>query len=135
MAASAGRGTGWRRETANERRQEGLTRHASKAVSPATFARQYLHEPVPETWRLSGRGEGFRAHVVSYADDFVILSRGSAEEALAWTRAVMTKLGLPLNEGKTSVKDARRTFRLPWLHVEVHDIFLMEAGGTWARAH
>ena len=59
-------------------------------------------------WRLSGRGEAFRAHVVSYADDFVILSHGSAEEALAWTRAVMTKLGLSLNEGKTSVKDARR---------------------------
>ena len=59
-------------------------------------------------WRLSGRGEAFRAHVVSYADDFVILSRGHAEEALIWTKAVMTKLGLTLNETKTSVKDARR---------------------------
>src|SRR5512135_335114 len=59
-------------------------------------------------WRLSGRGEAFRAHVISYADDFVILSRGHAEEALAWTRAVMTKLGLTLNEAKTSLKDARR---------------------------
>ena len=59
-------------------------------------------------WRLSGCGEAFRAHVVSYADDFVILSRGLAPEALAWTRAVMTKLGLTLNEAKTSVKDARR---------------------------
>ena len=59
-------------------------------------------------WRLSGRGEAFRAHVVNYADDFVILSRGRAEEALAWTKAVMTKLGLTLNEAKTSVKDARR---------------------------
>ena len=58
-------------------------------------------------WRLSGRGEAFRAHVVSYADDFVILSRGHAEEALAWTKAVMTKLGLALNEAKTSVKNAR----------------------------
>src|SRR5208282_210879 len=58
-------------------------------------------------WRLSGCGEAFRAHVVSYADDFVILSRGLAPEALAWTRAVMTKLGLTLNEAKTSVKDAR----------------------------
>src|SRR5512135_2483736 len=58
-------------------------------------------------WRLSGRGEAFRAHVISYADDFVILSRGHAEEALAWTRAVMTKLGLTLNEAKTSLKDAR----------------------------
>src|ERR1700674_3182398 len=59
-------------------------------------------------WRLSGRGEVLRAHVVSYADDFVILSRGHAEEALTWTKAVMTKLGLTLNEAKTSVKDARR---------------------------
>ena len=58
-------------------------------------------------WRLTGRGEAFRAHVVSYADDFVILSRGHAEEALAWTKAVMTKLGLTLNETKTSVKNAR----------------------------
>ena len=58
-------------------------------------------------WRLSGRGEAFRAHVVSYADDFVILSRGCAEEALTWTKAVMTKLGLALNEAKTSVKNAR----------------------------
>jgi RNA-directed DNA polymerase len=58
-------------------------------------------------WRLTRRGEAFRAHVVSYADDFVILSRGCAAEALAWTRAVMTKLGLTLNEAKTSVRDAR----------------------------
>ncbi|MDR2985278.1 MAG: hypothetical protein LBV34_10595, partial [Nocardiopsaceae bacterium] len=29
------------------------------------------------------------------ADDFVILSRGCAIEALAWTKAAMTKLGLP----------------------------------------
>jgi RNA-directed DNA polymerase len=59
-------------------------------------------------WRLTGRGEVFHAHVISYADDFVILSRGHAEEALTWTRAVMTKLGLTLNEAKTSVKNARR---------------------------
>jgi RNA-directed DNA polymerase len=59
-------------------------------------------------WRLTGRREAFRAHVVSYADDFVILSRGCAAEALAWTKAVMTKLGLTLNEAKTSVKDARQ---------------------------
>ena len=59
-------------------------------------------------WRLTGRGETFRAHVIAYADDFVILSRGHAAEALTWTRAVMAKLGLTLNEAKTSLKDARR---------------------------
>src|SRR3954465_6232343 len=58
-------------------------------------------------WRCSGRGEAFRAHIVNYADDFVILSQRCAAEALAWTKAVMTKLGLTLNEAKTSVRDAR----------------------------
>jgi RNA-directed DNA polymerase len=59
-------------------------------------------------WRLSGCGEMFCAHVVSYADDFVILSRGHAAGALAWTKAVMTRLGLTINEDKTSLKDARK---------------------------
>jgi RNA-directed DNA polymerase len=58
-------------------------------------------------WRLTERGEAFRAWVIAYADDFVILSRGHAAEALEWTRRVMTRLGLTLNEVKTSLKDAR----------------------------
>src|SRR5688572_6067207 len=59
-------------------------------------------------WRTSERGAAYRAHVIVYADDFVILSRGHAAEALAWTRQVMARLGLALNEAKTSVRDARR---------------------------
>jgi len=59
-------------------------------------------------WRLTKRGEAFRARVVTYADDFVILSRGHAAEALAWTKAVMTRLRLTLNEDKTSLRNARR---------------------------
>lgn len=59
-------------------------------------------------WRKTGRGEAFQAHVVSYADDFVILSRGNAADALAWTKDVMTRLGLTLNEAKTKLKDVRK---------------------------
>ena len=59
-------------------------------------------------WRATGRDKAFQAYVVSYADDFVILSRGYAGEALAWTKAVMTKLGLSRNEEKTSLRDARQ---------------------------
>jgi RNA-directed DNA polymerase len=59
-------------------------------------------------WRLSGCNEAFRARVVAYADDFVILSRGCAAEALAWTKAVMTRLGLIINEAKTSLRNARQ---------------------------
>jgi RNA-directed DNA polymerase len=59
-------------------------------------------------WRATGRGEAFRAAIVNYADDFVILGRGRAVEALAWTKDVMTRLGLTLNEAKTSIRNARQ---------------------------
>src|SRR4029453_3690789 len=55
-------------------------------------------------WVRAGCGQ----HVIAYADDFVILSRGYAAEALAWTKAVMRRLGLTLNEAKTSLKNARQ---------------------------
>ena len=70
-------------------------------------------------WRITGQGERLHAHVISGAcpragrrpdpgaDDFVILSRGDAAEALAWTRTVMTRLGLTLNEAKTGIRQAR----------------------------
>jgi len=58
-------------------------------------------------WRITGRGEVYQAQVVNYADDFVILSRGCAAEALNWTRSVMTRIGLTLNEAKTSIKRGR----------------------------
>jgi RNA-directed DNA polymerase len=59
-------------------------------------------------WRRSGRGEAFQAQVVTYADDFVILSRGHAKQALDWTRQVMTRIGLTLNEVKASIRQARQ---------------------------
>ena len=58
-------------------------------------------------WRLTGRTAALSAQVVAYADDFVIVSRGHAAESLAWTKVVMGKLGLTLNEAKTSVRNAR----------------------------
>jgi RNA-directed DNA polymerase len=75
-------------------------------ISPL-LANRYMNRFLRH-WRHQGRGEAFRAHVVNYADDFVILSRGHAEEALVWTRHVMTRLGLTVNETKTSLRDARR---------------------------
>ncbi len=59
-------------------------------------------------WRITERGKAFRAEVVNYADDFVILTRGCAEEARDWTRKVITCLGLTLNETKTKLKEARQ---------------------------
>jgi RNA-directed DNA polymerase len=58
-------------------------------------------------WRQTGRGTEFQAHIINYADDFVILSRGRAAAALAWTDRVITRLGLTLNRTKTRLCDAR----------------------------
>src|SRR5262245_29720567 len=85
-------------------------------------------------WRLSGCAEAFRAHVVSYADDFVILSRGRAAEALAWTKAVMTKLGLTINEAKTSLKNADRNASTSSATRSARIGSRRTGNGTWARA-
>ena len=75
-------------------------------VSPL-LANLYMNRML-KGWRNTKRGEQYRARLVNYADDFVILSRGKATEALEWTRGVVTRLGLTLNEAKTSVKEARK---------------------------
>jgi hypothetical protein len=112
----------------------GLSHPSQRPVRRVTIPKSGGGErPLGKHWRLSGRGEAFRAHIVSYADEFVILSRGRAEEALAWTEAVMTKLGLTLNEVKTSVKNARKEsfdflgYTLGPRH------FPIGAGGTWRK--
>src|SRR6267378_4143484 len=97
-------GKGRRRVTGGKRSTRGTPQGG---VASPMLANLYMNRFLKH-WRKTGRGEAFRAHVVSYADDFVILSRGQAAEAMAWTKAVMTKLGLTLNEAKTSLKDARK---------------------------
>ena len=41
------------------------------------------------------------AHIVNYADDFVICCRGTADEAMTVMRGMMSKLKLTVNETKT----------------------------------
>jgi len=75
-------------------------------ISPA-LANLYMNRML-KGFRQTRRGEQYRAQMVNYADDFVILSRGKAKEALEWTRGVLERLGLTLNEKKTSVRNACR---------------------------
>jgi RNA-directed DNA polymerase len=58
-------------------------------------------------WRLHGLGQRLKAHVVVYADDLVILSRGCAREACEVLRRLMTRIGLTVNETKTKLREAR----------------------------
>jgi RNA-directed DNA polymerase len=75
-------------------------------ISPL-LANLYMNRML-KGWRRTGRGEQYRARIVNYADDFVILSRGKAKESLEWTRGVVARLGLTLNEKKTSIRNARK---------------------------
>jgi RNA-directed DNA polymerase len=58
-------------------------------------------------WKQLGHEERLQAHIVNYADDFVICTRGQADEAMAAMRSMMAKLKLTVNEQKT------RRCRLP----------------------
>src|SRR5258707_4351709 len=75
-------------------------------ISPG-LANLYMNRML-KGWRQTKRGEQFRARLVNYADDFVILSRGKAKEALEGTRGVLQRLDLTLNEKKTSIRNARQ---------------------------
>jgi len=53
-------------------------------------------------WKVQGHEEHLDAHIVNYADDFVICTRrGRAEDAMAAMRQIMGKLRLTVNEKKT----------------------------------
>jgi RNA-directed DNA polymerase len=54
-------------------------------------------------WKAMGHDRRWGAHIVNYADDFVICCRHNAAEALAVMRDMMSKLKLTVNEAKTHV--------------------------------
>ena len=96
--------TGKRRLTGGKAQDRGTPQGG--VVSPL-LANLYMNRLL-KGWRTTKRGEQFQARVVNYADDFVILSRGKAAEALNWTRQVVTRLGLTLNETRTCIRPARK---------------------------
>jgi retron-type reverse transcriptase len=60
-------------------------------------------------WRLHGHQEKLNAHVVNYADDFVICCRpGNAPAAMSRMAALMTRLGLEVNTAKTRIAQLPR---------------------------
>lgn len=96
-------GDGKRRMTGGKRQRRGTPQGG--VLSPL-LANLYMNRFV-KYWRITGQAQRLQTRVVTYADDFVTLSRGHAAEALAWTRGVMARLGLNLNEDKTGLRDAR----------------------------
>jgi RNA-directed DNA polymerase len=52
-------------------------------------------------WKQLGYAQRWVAHIVNYADDFVICCKGQAEEAMDAMREIMKRLKLTMNEDKT----------------------------------
>jgi len=96
--------TGKRRITGGKDNDRGTPQGG--VVSPG-LANLYINRML-KGFRQTKREEQFRARIVNYADDFVILSRGKAKESLEWTSRVLKRLGLTLNEKKTSIRNARQ---------------------------
>ena len=97
-------GKGKKRQTGGKGNDRGTPQGG--VVSPL-LANLYMNRML-KGWKRTNRGEQYQAKIVVYADDFVILSRGKANEALEWTRGVLERLGLTLNERKTSIRNARK---------------------------
>ena len=96
-------GTGGRRLTGGKGSKHGTPQGG--VISPL-LANIYMNRFL-KYWRRNGLGARLRAHVVVYADDLVILTRGFAQEAHAVLKDVMTRIGLTVNETKTKLREAR----------------------------
>ena len=94
---------GNRRMTGGKKRKEGTPQGG--VISPL-LANIYMNRFL-RAWRERGKSETFQAHIVNYADDFVILTKRNGAYALAWTRWALEQIGLSLNERKTRVCNAR----------------------------
>src|SRR6185437_3068749 len=74
-------------------------------------------------WKVLGHEQRLDAHIVNYADDFVICCRGTAKEAMTAMRGMMSKLRLTVNETKT------RLCRVP---EETFDFLGYTIGQCWS---
>lgn len=54
-------------------------------------------------WKISGHEQRLQAKIVNYADDFVILCRGTAKQAMSVMHGMMAKLKLTVNTTKTKL--------------------------------
>lgn len=91
-------------------------------ISPL-FANLYMRRFVLG-WKALGHEQRLQAKIVNYADDFVILCRGTAEQAMQTMRSMMSQLKLTVNEQKT------RLCRLP---EETFDFLGYTIGPFWSR--
>ncbi len=88
-----------RRTTPNKDQGRGIPQGAP--LSPL-LANLYMRRFILG-WQLLGHQQRLKAHIVNYADDYVICCRGSAKEAMRVMRSIMKALKLTVNETKTGI--------------------------------
>jgi group II intron reverse transcriptase/maturase len=74
-------------------------------ISPL-LANIYLHV-LDRIWKVKKVEERFKARMIRYADDVVVLCQGNTEKVLKGIKTVLKSLELSLNEEKTRVIDAK----------------------------
>jgi group II intron reverse transcriptase/maturase len=75
-------------------------------ISPL-LANIYLHV-LDRIWKVKKVEERFKARLIRYADDFVVLCQGNTERVLTGIKMILGDLELMLHEDKTRVIDAKR---------------------------
>jgi len=94
-----------RRRRTTRNKDEGKGSPQGAPISPL-LANIYMRRFILG-WKKLGHERRLDAHLVNYADDFVICCRGTAKQAMAEMRSMMSRLKLTVNEKKT------RLCRLP----------------------
>jgi RNA-directed DNA polymerase len=90
-----------RTERTTRNKDEGKGSPQGSPISPLLsniYMRRFIRG-----WKTGGHEKRLRAHIVNYADDFVICCRDGADEAMATMRSMMSKLKLTVNETKTQL--------------------------------
>ena len=90
-----------RRERTTRAKDTGRGTPQGAPISPL-LANLYIRRFVAG-WKALGHESRLAAHIVNYADDFVICCRGTGAKALAAMQAMMARLKLTVNETKTRV--------------------------------
>jgi len=93
------------RHRTTRNKDQGMGTPQGAPVSPM-LSNLYMRRFI-KGWKTGGHERRLVAHIVNYADDFVICCRGTAEAAMGVMRVMMSRLKLTVNETKT------RLCRLP----------------------